>query len=77
MTQQPKFPIGTEFRTRGKAPKLCTVIDILRTFNSSGELVRVRYVATHELIGQTVTDSDVLETTIAMGLQATSREGAT
>jgi hypothetical protein len=31
-------------------------------------MVKFRYLATHEFMGQTVTDSDVCETTIAMGL---------
>jgi len=53
--------------TRGKAPKFCTVVDILRTYNSADDLVKVRYVATHEFMGQIIRDCDVLETTIAMG----------
>jgi hypothetical protein len=65
-----RFSIGTKYQTRGKQPRTCTVVDILRTYNSKGELVKVRYVATHELMGQTVTDHDVIDTTIAMGLLA-------
>jgi hypothetical protein len=42
-------------------------VDVLRTTNSKGELVRLRYVATHDLAGQTVTDYDVVATSIAMG----------
>lgn len=62
------FQIGTQFKTRGKHPKLCTVTDILRTYNSNFDLVQVRYAATHEFLGQTVMDRDVCETTIRMGL---------
>jgi hypothetical protein len=62
-----KFKIGTKFHTRGKVKRLCTVIDIYRTYNEAGELVKIRYVATHEFMGQTVTDYDVVEVTIAMG----------
>lgn len=62
-----RFAIGQQFKTRGKHPRLCTVIDILRTYNSKDALVKVRYVATHETMGQIVTDHDVNETTIAMG----------
>lgn len=65
--REAKYPIGTTFATRGKHPKLCTVTDILKTYNSRGELVKIRYVATHLFAGQVVTDSDVVETTIAMG----------
>ena len=62
------FPIGTVFKTRGKNPRVCTVVDILKTYNSANELVRIRYVATHTLMGKTVTDHDVCRTTIAMGI---------
>jgi len=62
------YPIGTRFMTNGRHPRLCTVTDVLRTYNSKGELVRLRYVATHELLGQPVTDCDVVATTIAKGL---------
>ena len=60
--------IGTVFTTRHKQPRVCTVIDKHVTTNSKGEIVKTRYVATHELLGQIVTDYDVVETTILMGL---------
>lgn len=63
-----QFEIGTTFKTRGKHPKVCTVIDRLSTYNNCNELVKIRYVATHEFIGQTVTDYDVCETTIKLGV---------
>lgn len=47
---------------------MCTIVDILRTVNLAGECVKLRYVATHEFCGQTVTDHDVLDVTIAKGL---------
>lgn len=62
------YPIGTKFKTRHKHPKLCTVVNILRTYNVEGHLVKIRYVATHEFCGQTVADNDVVAATIAMGL---------
>lgn len=62
------FPIGTVFKTRGKAPKTCVIVDVLKTYNSAGELVKTRYVATHEFMGQTITDREVLPTTVAMGI---------
>lgn len=61
--------IGTQYTTRGKHPKVCTVTDILKTYNAKSELVRVRYVAEHQLMGQTVVDRDVCATTILMGIQ--------
>lgn len=66
--QPAEFPIGTKFRTRGKHSRLCTVTDVLKTYNAAGELVDVRYVAVHELMGQVLEDRDVVRTTIAMGL---------
>lgn len=69
MTERaPRFKIGTTFNTPGKYPRLCTVTDILRTYNNAGELVRIRYQATHEFMGQSLTDRDVIETTIARNL---------
>ena len=67
MTQEPRFKIGQQFKTAGKHPRLCTVTDILRTYNAAGEHVSTRYVATHEFCGQTMTDNDVLDITIARG----------
>jgi hypothetical protein len=62
------FPVGTVFRPRSKPARLCTVTDRLTTTNLAGEVVAVHYVATHEFLGQVVTDHDVLRTTIARGL---------
>ena len=63
-----EYSIGTKFKTRGKAPKVCIVTDILKTYNSAGDLVKTRYQASHEFMGQIVTDYDLCATTIAMGL---------
>jgi hypothetical protein len=62
-----RFEIGQKFWTQGKSKRLCTVVDVLKTYNSKGELVKIRYVATHEFMGQTVTDHDVSDTAIARG----------
>jgi hypothetical protein len=70
MQKTPRFKVGQRFKTRGKHPSVCTIVDILRTFNLAGECVSLRYVATHEFCGQTVTDHDVVDTTIAKGLIA-------
>lgn len=70
--RQPRFAIGTRFRTRGRVPRDCTVTDIWRTYNAAGALVRVRYVATHEFMSQTITDHDLPEATIAMGQPVTA-----
>jgi hypothetical protein len=60
--------IGTQFKTRGRHPRLCTVTDVLSTFNSKGELVKVLFVAEHAgPFGQKVVERDVCRTTILMG----------
>ncbi len=65
----PEYVVGTQFKTRGKSPRLCTVQDCHKTYNIKGELVKVRYVVTHEFVfGQIVTDYDVVAATIALGL---------
>ena len=66
--KEPRFKVGQRFKTRGKHPSVCVVVDILRTFNLAGECVSLRYVATHEFCGQTITDHDVVDATIARGL---------
>jgi hypothetical protein len=60
--------IGTTFLSGGKNKKLCTVNEIFKTYNSRGELVKVRYSAIHLFMGQTVTEHDIVETTILRGL---------
>ena len=67
MEKSPRFNIGTQFLSAGKHPKLCTVTDILRTYNSRDELVSIWYVATHEFMGQIITDRAICDTTIARG----------
>lgn len=59
--------IGVKYKTRGKHPRLCTVVDKLETYNSKGELVDTRYVSEHTFLGQIVTNRDVLEISILMG----------
>ena len=69
MAQTPRFKIGTTFTPQSrKGAGVHTVTDVLTTRNSKGEVVKIRYEATHEFMGQTLTDNDVLETTIARGL---------
>lgn len=66
-----RYKIGQTFKTRHKNPKFCTVRDIHFTIDSAGNLVKTRYVTTHSLMGQIVTDYDVPESTITMGLEST------
>ena len=64
------YAIGTQFTLkRGKSPaKDCTIVDHLFTYNSKGELVKMRYVTKHLFCGQWVFDYDVVHTTIAMAI---------
>jgi hypothetical protein len=66
--REPKFKIGQQYKTMGKNAKVCTIIDIHKTYNSNGEMVKLRYVSQHEFCGQILKDDDVVETTIARGL---------
>jgi hypothetical protein len=66
--RETQFAIGTKFKTRGKNPKECTVVDVYKTYNSKNELVHIRYVATHIFLGQLVISYDIPHTTIKMGL---------
>jgi hypothetical protein len=67
MTNEPRFTIGTQFKS-GKMDRVCTIVDIYRTYSKLGNLVAVRYVATHEFMGQTIVEKDILEITVAKGL---------
>ena len=61
--------IGTKFKTRGVGfPRFCEVVDILKTYDHEGNLVKTRYVATHYFAGQLVRETDILRTTIAKGM---------
>ena len=64
-----EYAIGTKYEMKGKNSRaICTVTDIYKTYNSTGELVKVRYEAQHEFCGQIVNDHDICATTIARGL---------
>jgi hypothetical protein len=65
------YPVGTQFKPIGKHAKVCTVRDVLLTYNLAGDLVQVRYVADHEFCGQIVTNRDIPATTITRGLITT------
>jgi hypothetical protein len=57
--------IGTKFIRRcSKRKDVETVVDILTTTNSKGEVVGVKYVASHDFMGQKVTDFEVASSTI-------------
>ncbi len=66
--QQTDYAIGTQYLEHGKHPNLCTVVDVWKTYNSAGELVRTRYVTEHLFCGQVVRNHDVVAVTIARGI---------
>ena len=70
------YTIGTQYLSHGKHPLLCTVTDILTTYNSKGEQVRLRYETSHEFCGQTVTETDVNAVTIARGIMRLTEKAA-
>ena len=61
------YPIGTVFKNGAHE---CTVLDILRTYNSCCELVKIRYVSGHNFLGQLVRNSDIVAVTITKGFIA-------
>ena len=67
-TQETQFPVGTQYISHGKWPRLCTVIDVHTTRNAAGDIVKIRYVATHKVWEQVITDSDVTHTSVKMGI---------
>jgi len=62
-----KYQIGLKFQRINKK-YVETITDYHITTNMEGDTVKVRYVATHEFCGQTVTDIDIVPVTIARGL---------
>ncbi|HEY1171064.1 MAG TPA: hypothetical protein VGH19_06795 [Verrucomicrobiae bacterium] len=64
-----KFLPGTTFIPLSRKDRCNhTVTDVLTTTDLSGKIHHIRYVATHPFLGQTVTESNVIETTIERGL---------
>ena len=62
------YEIGTQFKPVGKHTPICTVTDILHTYNSKGDLINIRYEASHTFCGQTVTQTNIVAATIARGI---------
>lgn len=61
MIAREDIKIGLKFiRPHTKRKDVETITDILKTYNSKGELVRTRYVATHDFMGQMITDGDIV-----------------
>ena len=62
-----KYPIGTQYTDH--YGRVCTVIDYhITRSHLTGDVVKERYVASHQLMGRAIMDYDVIETTIARRL---------
>lgn len=71
MSAEARFRVGQQYwhnDPKFKVRYVCTIVDIYKTYNSAGELVKLRYVASHDFLGQKVVDYDVVDTTIARNL---------
>ena len=67
--RKPQHTVGTQFiRATSKRKDIETVVDILTTINLSGDVVKIRYICSHDFLGQQVLDYDVNAVTIARGL---------
>ena len=62
------YQIGTIYMDIGKAANLCTITDIHTTINLANDIVKTRYVATHQFLGQTITEADIVAVTVARGI---------
>ncbi|MDX8399297.1 MAG: hypothetical protein R8K20_03500 [Gallionellaceae bacterium] len=65
--RKPKFAVGAIFLSRGKAPRLCTVMNIHTTRDVTGKLVEFEYIALHLFLGQEVRGA-YPEASVARGL---------
>lgn len=64
-----KYSVGTTFIRYGRKNAVPeTIVDVYTTINLAGDVVKVRYVTVHKVMGQDVYDYDVLATTIARSL---------
>lgn len=63
-----EYPIGSKYKSRGKNPKEYVVEDVLKTYNSKGELIKTVYIAYCIFAGQKVYNYEVSTSTISRGL---------
>jgi hypothetical protein len=71
MSNKPhRYPIGTSYQPRRKHTYTVTITDRLTVTNDSGVVIKTYYQGTHEFCGQAVTNSNITDTEISMGLSA-------
>ena len=61
-----RWSIGDTYQTSGKNPQTATVSNVVRSYDLNGKQT-LRYESEREFLGQTITDRDVTDTTIARG----------
>ena len=68
--KEPRYQIGQQFvRYSSKRKDIETIIDIhVTTSTLTGEVVKVRYAASHDFMGQSLVDYDICESTIARSI---------
>ena len=49
------YEIGTKYTAKGGRKDIETITDILKTYNSKNELVKIEYQVEHTLAGQNIT----------------------
>lgn len=64
--QKEDIKIGVQFLSSGKNKRVCTVIDILKTYNSKNELIKTSYIEQHDFCGQTL-KSEVVSVSVQRG----------
>ena len=63
-----RFEIGTQFIPVGNKRKdVYTIVDILTTTKSNGDIFKIEYGCTHSFLGQTIGTIEI-DTTISRGL---------
>lgn len=63
-----RFPIGTQYKSAGKHPRICTVEDQMTVLDSLGQVAFRYYTTSHEFAGQRVFEYHVCDTTIARNI---------
>ena len=65
MENKKLYSIGTKYIAKGKRKDIETVTDILKTYNSKNELVKIEYIVEHDFLNQKISHV-VCHTTIKL-----------
>ena len=61
-----KYPVGFKYTDRNG--RKCEIVDYHVTRNLKGDIVKERYVVSRSLLGKTIIDPDVVQTSIDMAV---------